>query len=140
MNNRVFQQRMKEIKGNANAYQDWLERQGTHDEDGDVVESQQANPDSMPERRVSSKERPTKQELILKQAESQLTGRKRQVYKHYMKGDMSIAEIALSLKIKKSTAQSYLDEALDSVILSARAIATEQGVELDHKTNEETKQ
>jgi len=102
----------KPFHGERSPYWEWMqERQSFTDSrnsDG-TTEISQANPDVLPEMKISS---PSTPQLIYGEAVDHLQGRQREVYLLVMREGRSLAEAADMLNIEKGSAQKYKERAI----------------------------
>lgn len=110
---RIVNQKLGEMNGGTDAYENWIEANMPRDENGDATEPVQANPDSLPEgTSYFGDAQPTRARLLMGEAVEHLQGQQKAVYMLTMREDHSIAQAAKKLGISKGTAATYRERAL----------------------------
>lgn len=110
MGRKIFR-RFKEVKGDENSYQRWLDRH-YNEETGEVHFNDQGNPDALP---YIEQEPPTLHQQLLYKAAQTLEGRQAEVYQLYFREELTQDEIALELSIARTSVQTYIDRAVEAV-------------------------
>ena len=110
---RIKLQKLGEIRGDTNSYENWVEMNAHRNEDGEPMEPVQANPDSLPEgTSYFGDTSPSRAQFLMGDAIKHLQGQQKVVYTLTMREGYSIAEAAKKLGISKSTAQGYRERAI----------------------------
>ncbi len=110
---RVKVQKLGEIRGDANAYESWVEMNAHRSEDGEPIEPVQANPDSLPEgTSYFGDAQPTRAQMLMGEAVQHLQGRQKQVYELTIREGHSLAQAGKKLGVSKATAADYKERAI----------------------------
>lgn len=119
---KVIIQKVKEIKGNAGAYEQWAiaNRQTAKGQLGDrfefLHEPPQANPDELTEDQgMYADSQMTAAQMLMGDAIEHLQGRQKDCYIAIMRQGLSFAEAAKLLKISKSAVQIYKTRAVNFI-------------------------